>query len=85
MKTEKGYLKRKMERAEYRLMRCLAVYLYCHNRRDLLWMHYTSRLKQGDLESCEALLMAFAEMQDRKKARKFVSSQCHVKTLEVVA
>lgn len=66
MKKEKGYFQNKMRGPEYRAMRCLAAYLYYHDRRDLLWMHYSSKLRKGDLESCEALLVAFAQLKDRE-------------------
>ncbi len=73
MKKEKGYFQKKMRGAEYRAMRCLATYLYYHNKRDLLWMHYSSKLKRGDLESCEALLVAFAQLKDRENQMQDVT------------
>jgi len=67
MKTKKGYLQKKMESVEYRTMRCLAIYLYYHDRKDLLWMHYSGMLKKGNLEACQALLIAYAQLKDREK------------------
>ena len=80
MKTEERYFQKKMRLPEYCAMRCLATYLYYHDRRDLLWMHYSSKLKNGDLESCEALLVAFAQLKDLEDQRQVVAGRYYKET-----
>lgn len=72
MKTKEGYLQKKMKSVEYRTMRCLGIYLYYHDRRDLLWMHYSGQLRKGNLEACQALLIAYAQLKDREKNSRVV-------------